>query len=268
MEIYEISGDFQHPHLDIDNLINIEELYHFRKIDCVYSKNGRPVFRAEDLENIAIEIMKELDHSEEMKSQSNLTKSKYPFMNMRYEFFLKKNPNYIKNPIFKSFVEEEQNRIIFIKKLFNYKNYPYILDQKFREHYFEIRFISYICTHLYYQSIHFDKKIRKQSTKEIAILDQPIDDNEELTMKDTIAAIQQTTQSEVKPKSLEEVLSNEKIIKVLSKLTSKQREVLFQIYVNGYKEKEVAQELGVSQQAVSKIKRSALNKLKKGLRGA
>lgn len=109
-------------------------------------------------------------------------------MNIRYDFFLIKNPYYLDNPVFKSFIEEEENRVIFIKKLFNYKDYPSILDQKIRKHYFEIRFTSYVCTHLYYEALHFDKKTRTRLNKEQLILDQPINDKEGNTLKDILEA--------------------------------------------------------------------------------
>lgn len=49
MEVYEIAGDFQYPDLNIRDLINIEELHYFKKIDCTYSESGRPIFKAKDI---------------------------------------------------------------------------------------------------------------------------------------------------------------------------------------------------------------------------
>lgn len=57
MEVCEIAGDFQYPDLNIRDLINIEELHYFKKIDCTYSESGRPIFKAKDIEMIAIDTL-------------------------------------------------------------------------------------------------------------------------------------------------------------------------------------------------------------------
>lgn len=53
------------------------------------------------------------------------------------------------------------------------------------------------------------------------------------------------------------------IRQVLSQLTSLQREIIIRTVINNEKEKDIAKDLNVSQQAVNKVKNKALEKLKK-----
>jgi len=53
----------------------------------------------------------------------------------------------------------------------------------------------------------------------------------------------------------------------LERLSERERQVLERLYWDGYTEEEIAHELGISQQAISKIKRKALQRLKEWLEG-
>ena len=53
----------------------------------------------------------------------------------------------------------------------------------------------------------------------------------------------------------------------MRQLSEQERQVLERLYGDGYTEEEIAQELGISQPVVSKVKRRALQKLKKLLSG-
>lgn len=62
--------------------------------------------------------------------------------------------------------------------------------------------------------------------------------------------------------SLEEIFEDCRLHRAISKLTSKQKRILSQIYLSELSEKEIADKLNLSQQAVSKVHRTALKRLK------
>lgn len=86
------------------------------------------------------------------------------------------------------------------------------------------------------------------------ILDGPVDVSEEVAMVDTIAA-----EVDVSSKAEESVLVQD----ALSSLTSLQKEVIVATVLEGATEKRTAMRLGMSQQAIHKVKERALNRLRK-----
>jgi RNA polymerase sigma factor (sigma-70 family) len=72
---------------------------------------------------------------------------------------------------------------------------------------------------------------------------------------------------EVATEGLEREWRRYLIFWALERLSERERQVLERLYWDGYTEAEVAKELGISQQAVSKIKRKAIQKLRELLEG-
>jgi len=72
---------------------------------------------------------------------------------------------------------------------------------------------------------------------------------------------------EVATEGLEQEWRRYLIFWALERLSERERQVLERLYWDGYTEAEVAKELGISQQAVSKIKRKAIQKLRELLEG-
>ncbi|MFZ8854188.1 MAG: sigma-70 family RNA polymerase sigma factor, partial [Armatimonadota bacterium] len=68
-------------------------------------------------------------------------------------------------------------------------------------------------------------------------------------------------------KGLEQEWRRYLICWALERLSERERQVLERLYWDGYTEAEVAKELVISQQAVSKIKRKAIQKLRELLEG-
>jgi RNA polymerase sigma factor (sigma-70 family) len=66
---------------------------------------------------------------------------------------------------------------------------------------------------------------------------------------------------------LEDQISSQELYQALLSLTPKQKKVLQLTYVKQLLDKDIANRLGVSQQAVSQTRRTALKKLKKSLGG-
>ena len=264
--LYEVNGSFQFPDLPTDQLVDVV-LYYSKKLLKPYKfERERPVFYASDLEAISISIIEELNQAEkEIKNEQNKkTINNFLFMNAKYKAYLAENKEHLSNRIFSEFLENEKHKLIFTLSLFSYKNYKSILDDIFREHIFEFKFISYLTTYFYYESVRFDKNIRSRNEKEYIVLDTPL--NEGGSIKDTIVSPKQepTINSGI---SIEDRFFNEKLANSFQVLTPHQRSILIMYYVEGYKDLEIAEKLSISPQAVSKSKKSAIHKLKQLMKG-
>ncbi len=193
-----------------------------------------------------------------------VTIEQFPLLLVKFKEYLEDNEQHLNNRIFAEFIEDDKNKLIFTLNLFSYKNFSLILDKVFREHVFEYKFISYVTTYFYYESVRFDKKIRSKNKIEPIILDSTV--NEGVSMKDTLASsIHEATLKNTN--SIKEIFSNEKLAGSFQVLTPHQRSILILYYVDGYKDYEIAQQLNVTPQAVSKNKRSAVQRLKKLMEG-
>ena len=119
----------------------------------------------------------------------------------------------------------------------------------------EKRFIGYISSMLHYNSIHFDKKIRKLSERYALVLD-------DIDVKDE-AMEESNTESISEP--LEEQISDPSLYAAFLRLTTREREVVNLSICKLLRDREIAQVLGVSQQSISKTRKKALEKLRKAI---
>ncbi|WP_202080549.1 sigma-70 family RNA polymerase sigma factor [Caldalkalibacillus salinus] len=144
------------------------------------------------------------------------------------------------------------------------------LDRAFKEFYTEIRFIKYISKILYYEAIHFDQKERLTQKRMTLILDQTGEDDEEAWLSKLSnnhdEAVGETLDAQ--SENLEDLITNESVYHAFLSLTSKQRDILQLAYRDQLRDKDIAEQLGVSQQAISQSRRSALQKLKRALEGS
>ncbi|MCA0972381.1 sigma-70 family RNA polymerase sigma factor [Halobacillus litoralis] len=133
-----------------------------------------------------------------------------------------------------------------------------VLDECFKDFYFGVRFTSYVSTSLYFQSVNFDKRSRRFEERNALTLDQPVGDEEGVTLKDQIIEGEEDTKRE----PLEASIENQRLLDAFLSLTVQQRKILNLAYVEQYTDTEIAASLGVSQQSVSKSHKRALDKLK------
>ncbi|MGB8001274.1 MAG: sigma-70 family RNA polymerase sigma factor [Anaerobacillus sp.] len=135
------------------------------------------------------------------------------------------------------------------------------LNEAFKAHYFDIRFTSYVSSSLYFHSVNFDKHARKYSERHPLTLDHTVE-QEGGSLIDLVP----DPSSDIAPftnfSTLTECLENEELLQAFEALTDKQKHILDLAYVQDYSDTDIARVLGVSQQAVSKTHRKALNTLK------
>jgi len=171
--------------------------------------------------------------------------------------------------VIKAFLKNNQNLNLYLKAL-NDPSRKHIqkLNQAFQFFYFEIRFRAYVSKNLYFYSINFDKKRKKECQSELT-LDQPLKIDEAVTFKDMMIAerndpilfyIEQTNR-------IEERIENIHLYHAVKKLTYNQKSILYLAYAQNLSDTEIAIRLNKSQQAVSKARSRAIKKLRLTLKG-
>lgn len=130
------------------------------------------------------------------------------------------------------------------------------------EHYTEIKINKYISKIIYYESINFDKKERKIQSRFPLILDKPLmEQDESVTLKDIIPS-EYKVEYKVNSMRIEDHIECPKLLQAIKKLTQRQREVIGLAYIVNLSDTDIAKKSGVSQQAITKIRRKSLEKLR------
>ncbi|WP_345243116.1 sigma-70 family RNA polymerase sigma factor [Pontibacillus salipaludis] len=135
------------------------------------------------------------------------------------------------------------------------------LDHAFKVYYFGLRFTSYLNTSLYFQSVNYDKRMRRFAQHNALTLDQSVGDEDGTTFKDQLLNEGEILYME-SPTSLKDCIEDERLLEAYFLLTDKQREVLDMAYLLELKDTEIAKRMNTSQQAVSKSRKKALKKLR------
>ncbi len=262
---YCVEGEHSFPDLPIDLLVDMEELIHFKKINPLEHSRHIPIYSSIDIESVAVEIYKEyLLAKEFIKRQHGFKIQQFPYLNQKKEYYFLKNEELLKNTIIQRFIEDDLNLNVLVLSLFWEKDCKDLLDQLFREFYFEYRFIAYISQLLYFEAVNYDKTKRKDEERQRVILDQPINQEENITLIDKFTS-SESIKDEVNEGEFQNSLANEVLFKAFGDLTKKQQQILYLAYVEELKDVEIAKKLNVSQQAVSKTRKNALMILRKSL---
>lgn len=171
------------------------------------------------------------------------------------------NESVFKTPIFQEFIKIPHYQ----KLLSQYEKEPTPQNQKNLEEAFQnfsrkAIAISYLKKVIYYESRNFDKKIRNEKVKELLILNQPIEDD--LYLIDLIEDESSCRLENQNSTNLNDYINDLNLLNAINKLTPKQRKVIYLYFVKEWKEHEIAKEMKISQQAISKLIRKAIKILK------
>ncbi|MFC0013974.1 MULTISPECIES: sigma-70 family RNA polymerase sigma factor [Allobacillus] len=142
------------------------------------------------------------------------------------------------------------------------------LNELFKEFYLKYRIFKYIDVLANNYSIQFDKSRKKHYRKNLLKLDQPISTEEESgTFIDFIQSNDMSTFNKVieGSHSVAELIENEHLSLAFERLSEKQKKILNLSIINQWSNKEIADYFGNSPQNVSKLKRNAINFLRKEL---
>lgn len=132
-----------------------------------------------------------------------------------------------------------------------------LLDERFKVFFKKKKVLSYFLKVLHFESKHFDKRIRTHNK----IYQLP--SNEE----GVESFIEEHLNLEINEmfQPIEEHISDIDIFLALKKLTSKQKTVLSFAFVHNLNDTEIAKLFNVSQQSITKTKKTAIKNLRKGI---
>lgn len=182
--------------------------------------------------------------------------------------YIKKHKKTFNQPIMKSFLENKDYLFLFKKfvKEPNKNNYSN-LDHAFKRFYLEARLISYLSKLIYYHAIDSQKKERRYLKRNLCVLNESIDDDNNILVMD-LYKVENNTEKQALNNLNNSIVKNvgyEKLQKALLRLTSNQLKVIDLIYREGLNIKIIAEYFGSTPQNISKIHINALNNLKKDI---
>jgi len=171
----------------------------------------------------------------------------------------------------KFFEGEKINRDIYLMEAEN-ENFQLCksFNGRLSDKLFRIYLLSYIKKSITHKSIDIKNKRKKINQREYLILNTTIDEFDEdyiNTIPDTSSENYYEKDTYDKVIDFQEIVTNIKILQVINVLTYRQREVLYMFYVLEKSEKEIADELLVTIQAINKTRNLALRKIRRSIGG-
>lgn len=195
--------------------------------------------------------------------QNLLTEHVYQDVRKTFESFKSEHGCALSNQVVQSFLHQQSNYQLFTTAIcFPTKENWDKLDHAFKQFYIEVRFINYIAKVLWRYARDFRMKHQRNEEHHLFILDQPIytEGSSTITYKDQL--IDNSEDKAAEEESLLNQVEDCYLQEILKQLTDKQLRVLNNYFVQDITQKEIACCLNVSQQSVSKILKTALEKLK------
>lgn len=138
------------------------------------------------------------------------------------------------------------------------------IEKMFQIHVYKIQLLTYFSKILHFESQRFDKKIRHLHKTQALILDKNIDDGE-TTFLDLIGESQACynyCSTLIDSNNLTSLFEDKLLHDIISKLSTKQKKILYLLYIEGLTEIEIANKLAITKQAVNKTKNQTLKKIK------
>ncbi|MFB9325927.1 hypothetical protein ACFFSY_08300 [Paenibacillus aurantiacus] len=139
------------------------------------------------------------------------------------------------------------------------------LNLAFKRYFFAIRFTKYLNSLITNGRIDFVRKNKRSEERELVIFNKQISDEEEAEIGELLTAVysgDDLPQVTTNPDVFQEQINNEWLYEGFSLLTSKQKVVITLAYSALSRDSEIALLLHVTQQAVSKTRKSALQKIR------
>ena len=182
----------------------------------------------------------------------------------KYKDYISENKAFFKNKLIKEFLKINENEILLMDTICNpSENNRNLLDETFRNFYFNIRFTSYISSALYFNAINFDKRHRKIQKRHPLTVDKPIGDSEVSTFKEQICDKNAEIKLDaiVQSRNIFDYIEDPALYEAVKTLSNKQIEVLNLAYINGLSDTEIGIALNKSQQTISKTHKKAIQNI-------
>ncbi len=175
------------------------------------------------------------------------------------------------NSLAKNFINEnEENKILYKKTIIEHdKNACSVLNERFKSYLFKIHATSYLHKSIVLNARELKRNhLRVYKREELTLNTMDLNFNEERvdSIPDKpVDFIEEIT----KPINIDftEIFTNQLLASAMNNLTDKQKEIMFLRFVKELEEKEIANKLKVSIQAVNKVKKAALCRIKKSIKG-
>ncbi|WP_249870265.1 sigma-70 family RNA polymerase sigma factor [Oceanobacillus saliphilus] len=189
----------------------------------------------------------------------------------RAKKYIDENELIFRNNLLQSFLHKKENWLLLEHSIrCSTADAKKDLDKAFQEHLAEIRLISQLSNELRRYAIRYDQKFKRDRKRQLLILDQPIldEDNSNTSMVDLIADQHALPLDQIafeNEKHLESNIENPALYHAIRSLTPRQKYILELSYLFNMTDTEIATKEGVSQQAISKTRKTALSNIKKQL---
>ncbi|WP_028393750.1 sigma-70 family RNA polymerase sigma factor [Bacillus cihuensis] len=181
-----------------------------------------------------------------------------------YDRLFQRHPDFFEQPIMKYFLQSQEHVSIFHATLKNPTSQNMNdLNETFQLFYHRVKVYKYLISFIHTFSIDFDKRERRRKRKYLTILDKPAEHGAHTNMIDTLAYMEEEFVTVFHTEQLSSILTEEKLVKAIAKLTEKQRQVLSLMYCSGLSNKEIATYFHETPQNISNIHKQALKKLRK-----
>lgn len=132
------------------------------------------------------------------------------------------------------------------------------IEKLFQVHVYKVQLLTYFSKILQFESQRFDKKIRHLHTTQPLILDKNIAIGETQVSYE----YKQLNLTTIDSNNLTSLFEDKLLYKIISKLSDKQKEILYLLYIQELTETEIAQKLSITKQAVNKVKNQTLKKIR------
>lgn len=179
------------------------------------------------------------------------------------------NKSLFSDRVISDFFQIEDHVLLLLKSIEGDNEARKSLDDKFRRHFFRIRFVKYLANTIKYCYIDQMRNNRKYVQRNQLIFDQPLsEENEGSNLGELLQIKYLGLTNELactNPSQFQDTISNEHLAKAFSTLTDKQKYVITLVYAMDYQDNEVSKLCGVSPQAIRKTRVSALKKLRKAM---
>jgi len=145
------------------------------------------------------------------------------------------------------------------------------LESAFRRFLFCLRFSKYLRSLILYAQIDYYRRERKLKSRQLLIFDAPLEEEGDLSWGEWRAWHDRPTEREQpqhEPEIFQQELEHHALHQAFAQLTPRQKLVITLAYSLGARDTEIAAELKITQQAVTKTRLAALRKLRHNLLAA
>lgn len=182
-------------------------------------------------------------------------------------------PKIMEDPVIREFLEVEGNRKAFDAAINSFDESKLKdLDERFKEFYRLNRISRYLTGLIKRYSIDFDKRVKLRNNRFQLIMDKPVRSGKEdsvLTMGNLLTSTDKTPYDILEERErLKEnifVAKNQLLQESLEELESKQIEILYLKYEEGYSNKEIGKFFGQTEQNISYWHKKTIKQLKKSM---